>query len=118
MMPMMTNVATAAPKVGLFARLFGGNGIKWSTIINGTQKTLNILNQGIPLVKQVSPLMKNAKTMFRLMNEFKKVDTPNTTVNRNVIEQTTPQTIATNTTSTNTISQTTYRNNNGPTFFI
>ncbi len=45
-----------------------------SSIINGTSKTLNIINQAIPVVKQVSPLMKNMKTMFSVMNEFKKND--------------------------------------------
>ena len=48
--------------------------INFSNILNGTQKTLNIVNQAIPLVKQVKPVMKNAKTMFKVMNEFKKTD--------------------------------------------
>ncbi|MDD6323581.1 MAG: VrrA/YqfQ family protein [Bacilli bacterium] len=52
------------------------NGINWSGILNGTQRTLNIINQAIPLVKQAAPMMKNAKTMFKVMNEFKKVDVP------------------------------------------
>ena len=62
------------PRTGLFSRLF--NGINFSSILNGTQRTLNIVNQTIPLVRQAQPLFKNAKTMFKVMNEFKKVDTP------------------------------------------
>lgn len=61
---------------GLFSRLIGG--LNWSSILNNTQKTLGIVNQAIPMVKQISPVMKNAKTMFRVMNEFKKVDIPTT----------------------------------------
>ena len=66
--------------------LFGTlrNSINFSSILNGTQRTLNIINQAIPLVKQVSPVMKNARTMFRVMNEFKKVggnNLPNNTLN-------------------------------------
>ena len=59
-------------------RIFRNNfrGINFGSILNGTQKTLNIVNQAIPLVKQVTPVMRNAKTMFRVMNEFKKIDTP------------------------------------------
>ena len=38
------------------------------------QKTLNIINQTIPVIKQVKPVVDNAKTMFRVMNEFKKID--------------------------------------------
>ena len=79
-----TPYASSIPtRTGLFSGLFkGASGIKWSSILGGTQKVLNIANQAIPMIKQVSPVMKNAKTMFRVMNEFKKVDTPN--VNNNV----------------------------------
>lgn len=71
-----TSIPTSAPATtGLFGRIFR-NGINWGNIINNTQKTLNIINQAIPVVKQVTPVVKNAKTMFRVMNEFKKVDTP------------------------------------------
>lgn len=97
---------------GLFSNLFK-NGINWSSILTGTQKTLNIANQAIPLIKQISPVMKNAKTMFRIMNEFKKVDTPltsgeNVSNNNSKVE------------STNDVEENTYtiENKNGPTFFI
>lgn len=73
MMPYMS----AAPKVGLFSRIFGGN-LGISSILSGTQKTLNIVNQTIPLIKQAGPMINNAKTMFKVMNEFKKVDAPTT----------------------------------------
>lgn len=59
---------------GLLGGLFSGG--KISSFINGTQKTLNIINQAIPIVKQVSPVMKNAKTMFKVMNEFKRINPP------------------------------------------
>ncbi len=74
MMAPMTSVA----RPGLFAALRGATSgrLTLGTIVNGTQKTLGIINQAIPIVKQVTPVMKNAKTMFRVMNEFKKVDTP------------------------------------------
>lgn len=96
---------------GIFSKLFGKN-LNWSSILSGTQKTLGVVNQAIPIVKQVSPVMKNARTMFRIMNEFKKVDTSpinttdNTTSNDDILKDE-PQTY------------TTYSsNNNGPTFFI
>ncbi len=47
-----------------------------SSIVSGTSKTLNLVNQAIPVVKQVSPMMKNLKTMFNVMNEFKKTELP------------------------------------------
>ena len=57
-------------KIGLFSKIFGN--ISVTNILNSTQKTLNFVNQVIPIVKQVQPIMNNAKTMFKVMNEFKK----------------------------------------------
>lgn len=75
------------PKVGGLKSLFGG--IKWSSILSGTQKTLNVINQAIPIIKQAGPVINNAKTMFRVMNEFNKVDLPqNNTSKNNVVVET------------------------------
>ncbi len=59
-------------KPGLFKSLFGG--INLSSILSGTQKTLNIVNQTIPIIKQAKPVFNNAKTMFKVINEFRKPD--------------------------------------------
>lgn len=100
-----------APKTGLFSRIFGGN-VGLSSILSGTQKTLNIVNQTIPLIKQARPMFNNAKTMFRVMNEFQKVDTPKQNINK---VQTSSNSVGNNTIKTEqTISQ---NNNNLPTFF-
>lgn len=101
---------TAAQSGGIFSKLFGKN-LSWGSILSGTQKTLGVVNQAIPIVKQVSPVMKNAKTMFRIMNEFKKVDTPISTTNND----TSKNEISDNESEKNTIYS---KNNNGPTFFI
>ena len=83
-------------KVGLFNKIFK-NKINWSSLLSNTQKTLNIINQTIPVIKQAGPVINNTKTMFKLMNEFKKVDTPK----HNKIKE----------------SKTNYVSNNAPTFF-
>lgn len=97
-------------KVGLLSSIFK-NGINWKSIISNTQKTLNVVNQTLPVIKQMKPVMNNAKTMFKLMNEFKKVDTPK----KNNIEKQTnqKQDIKQNITNEN-ISKKSYNN---PTFF-
>lgn len=81
-----TNVTPYATRAlstgGLLSRIFR-NGINWGTILSNTQKTLNIINQTIPVIKQVKPVVNNAKTMFKIMNEFKKVDTPSNTLDKN-----------------------------------
>ena len=47
-------------------------GIRWSTLLDGTQKTLSIINQAIPVIYQIKPLYQNAKTAFKVVNELKK----------------------------------------------
>lgn len=45
--------------------------IKWATLLDGTQKTLGVINQAIPIVYQVKPLVNNAKTLFKIANVIK-----------------------------------------------
>ena len=45
--------------------------INWSSLLNNTQKTLNVINQAIPVYYQVKPIWGNAKTMFRMVNALK-----------------------------------------------
>ena len=66
----MTNMV----RPSLFNSLRGS--FSFGNLLNGTQRTLNLINQAIPIVKQISPVVRNARTMFRVMNEFKKTDAP------------------------------------------
>lgn len=45
--------------------------IKWATLLDGTQKTLGVINQAIPIVYQVKPIVSNAKTLFKIANVMK-----------------------------------------------
>lgn len=76
--------SNAASSTGLFGGIF--KGLSLGKIIGGTQKTLNFVNQTLPLIKQTKPMIDNAKTMFKVMNEFKKFDTP-TNTNKPIINQ-------------------------------
>jgi len=62
--------------------------LSFSKILNGTSKTLNVINQAIPIVKQISPIINNAKTMFKVLNEFKKNDDNNNIITKNDIDST------------------------------
>ena len=42
--------------------------IKWASLLDGTSKTLNVINQAIPVVYQIKPIINNAKTMFKIAN--------------------------------------------------
>ena len=49
--------------------------INFNNLLDGTQKTLNVINQAIPIFYQVKPLINNTKTLFQLtkiMNEPEK----------------------------------------------
>ena len=70
-------MGTQAVRSGLLSRILGGRTLSFSNILNGTQRVLNIANQTIPLVKQAKPIFGNVKTMFKVMNEFKKNDKNN-----------------------------------------
>ncbi len=45
--------------------------INWSNLLNNTQKTLNVINQAIPVYYQIKPIYNNAKTMFKMVNILK-----------------------------------------------
>lgn len=109
---MYPSYAASAPSTGgILGKIIGaGKGINWGSFLSGTQKVLGVANQAIPLVRQVSPVVRNAKTMFQVMNEFKKVDTPTPEV-KSSMATTSNQTITEDTTAS-------FNQSEGPTFFI
>ena len=56
---------------GFLKKTFNIKKINWTNILNNTQKTLNVINQAIPVYYQVKPIIGNAKTMFRMINSLK-----------------------------------------------
>ena len=70
---------------GLFSKLGGALGafksFNWGGLINNTSKTLGIINQTIPLVRQVGPMFGNMKSMLRVASLFK--DETDTNFNSN-----------------------------------
>lgn len=88
-----------------------GRNFSFGRILNGAQRALGLFNQALPLIKEAAPMMKNARTMFKVMNEFKKIDSPS----RN--------NVATKTSNNNSLPDSNYDkeaifyNNGGPTFF-
>lgn len=99
-------------KPSFLSRLLGGagamrgavSGINWGNILTTTQKSLGVINQAIPLIYQVKPIISNAKTMFKIADAIKS-DKKNTS----------PSTQKE--TSTNSQSST-FKNDNKPIFYI
>lgn len=91
--------------------------VTFSSLLNGASKTLGVINQAIPVFYQVKPIWNNAKTMFRVMNEFKNIDNKtneNVSLQSNsIIESSTSQ----NNTNSTINKKTSYQSNQGPTFF-
>lgn len=71
--------------------------IKWGSILDGTSKTLGVINQAIPVIYQVKPIINNAKTMFNIAKIM------NSQESSNVVKQT---------------SKTITNSNNSPIFYI
>jgi len=66
-MPMYSNVNIANPSIlknGFLSR------INWSSLLTNTQKTLNVVNQAIPLYYQVKPIFSNIKSINKIAKEF------------------------------------------------
>ena len=96
--PSMGATNMLRPRIGLFKGL---SNIKWGTVLNNTQKTLNVINQAIPVYYQVKPIFGNLKSFTRLMNAFNEEDKPNNNINNQ-----------------ENINTTKKENKNVPTFFI
>ena len=86
-------------------------GINWSTLLSNAQKTLNVVNQTIPLVRQAAPMLNNMKSMIKLASAFKDETDTKQDNKKNIIN---------NKEENNSISSiiTNDINNNQPNFFI
>ena len=82
-------------------------GINWNNILNNTQRTLGIINQAIPIVYQVKPLLSNARTLFRVASA----------INSNDDEERNEE-IDKNNYSDNVSYEETKKDSNGPIFYL
>lgn len=71
-----------AARGGILSRLLG-KGINWSGLLNNTQKTLNIINQAIPVAYQIKPIWNNTKTIFKVIGAIKDDGTSTSTRSSN-----------------------------------
>ena len=73
------NVNPAGRK-GLFSSIGNHSKINWTNLLNNTQKTLNVINQAIPVYYQIKPIYNNARTMLRMVSALKDTDTSDTPI--------------------------------------
>lgn len=67
-------------KPGFFKSL---TSIKWGSVLNNTQKTLNVINQAIPVYYQMKPIFGNLKSLGKIMSAFNEPDNNTNQVNDN-----------------------------------
>ncbi len=74
--PVMNGLAGASNLGNALATGTGGSllsRINWSSLLSNAQKTLNVVNQAIPLYYQVKPVFKNLRTLGKIGKEFTKI---------------------------------------------
>lgn len=107
----------SAPK-GILGKLgllnSGIKGINWGGLLNNTSKTLGVINQAIPIVKQAGPMLNNMRSMVKLATAFKNETNPKNTSIKKDIEKS--KQVITNNTSLN--NEDLVNNNYMPNFFI
>ena len=123
---MMANPALSVGSASRGASLFGklGNAVgaiksfNWGGLINNTSKTLGIINQTIPLVRQVGPMVGNMRSMLKIASAFKdETDTPSTS-NQNITKNQPQNTNSTTYDNKKEEKIVDYTTNDSPTFFI
>lgn len=107
-------LASAMPKSGGLLSKLGLRNINFGNILTNTSKTLNVINQAIPVVKQVGPMFNNMKSMLRVASLFNDATTKETNTTRNNINRND------NSNNINEKENTTTNNSysNSPNFFI
>lgn len=72
------------PQISLFSGL---RNLSLGSVLSGTQRTLNVINQAIPLFYQIKPLWNNTKTLFRIANAVNSDEKVNNNTNSTPIKE-------------------------------
>lgn len=107
-------ITQAIPKSGGLLSKLGLRNINFGNILTNTSKTLNVINQAIPVVKQVGPMFNNMKSMLKVASLFNDATTPTNSTRNNNTKNT--ANIEKNKTKENTTTNNIY--SNSPNFFI
>lgn len=116
---------------GLFSRLGGVfsslRGFNWGGLINNASKTIGVINQTIPLVKQAGPMIRNMRSVMKIASIFKDETDPVSASKSSSTQISTENKKDTTTYSDSTVDNNTiktqdndfnYNSSNSPVFFV
>lgn len=113
MMPRLNSSRGIGSILGLSSRGLS-RGINWSSLLNNASKTLGVIKEAIPVVREVQPMLHNMRSIVKIASAFK--DETDATPSKN-IDNTVKQNTSSNSSDTsNVVSKT--NTNNEPNFFI
>lgn len=108
--------ASALPRTGGLLSKLGLRNINFGNILTNTSKTLNVINQAIPVVKQVGPMFNNMKSILKVASLFNDATTPSNNNNNNNSSNNKVNNKTSGERNENTITNNSY--SNSPNFFI
>ncbi|MCI7241126.1 MAG: YqfQ family protein [Bacilli bacterium] len=108
--------ASALPRTGGLLSKLGLRNINFGNILTNTSKTLNVINQAIPVVKQVGPMFNNMKSILKVASLFNDATTPRNNNNNNNSSNNKVNNETSGERNENTITNNSY--SNSPNFFI
>lgn len=108
--------ASALPRTGGLLSKLGLRNIDFGNILTNTSKTLNVINQAIPVVKQVGPMFNNMKSILKVASLFNDATTPRNNNNNNNSSNNKVNNETSGERNENTITNNSY--SNSPNFFI
>lgn len=108
--------ASALPRTGGLLSKLGLRNINFGNILTNTSKTLNVINQAIPVVKQVGPMFNNMKSILKVASLFNDATTPSNNNNNNNSSNNKVNNETSGEKNENTITNNSY--SNSPNFFI
>ena len=108
--------ASALPRTGGLLSKLGLRNINFGNILTNTSKTLNVINQAIPVLKQVGPMFNNMKSILKVASLFNDATTPSNNNNNNNSSNNKVNNETSGERNENTITNNSY--SNSPNFFI
>lgn len=105
-------LARSVARPGILSSLLGRNAltptkINWSSLLNNTSKTIGVVKEAIPIVKEVGPMMNNMRSMLKIASVFK-----------DETDKTPKEEIKKESNKTTTSQQTSNQTYNEPNFFL